>query len=177
MKLRRLALVLSVWTCAHASAHAATPEIESWLDMAQICEALVFDQDNTALDGYRPAAPLINVTGLAETAIAHPSTPLIASAVSASGRWVMCIIAAQPPRDANKAGALIGSWAAAQAQLSQAPDNHMMAFEDVSTFAPVRMRCGDGHMAVIMAFAHDSSSFRLSVTDRLPGSMPSPYPG
>lgn len=151
-----------------------------WLEMSDLCEALVFDQDNTAFDGFDPAEPLVRVQGLREMAVTHPRASLIASAVSQDGNWFMCLVAAMPPLQLGEASSLIGFWAGIQYNLVNRPGNKAVVFDTPRTFAPVRVRCGaDGQLAVIMAFLNDEGAFRIAVTNRLPSKMepPCPAPG
>lgn len=142
--------------------------------MSDVCETIVFDQDEAAFDGFAPADPLVNVQGLREMAVEHRSSSLVASAVTDGSEWFLCIVASNPKLEVKNAGAVVGTWVETQFRRSQELGNEAVIFDDQSTFAPVRVRCGDeDNIAVVMAFEIDSE-FRVGVTNRLPSQVASP---
>ncbi|MEM6410459.1 MAG: hypothetical protein AAF683_02860 [Pseudomonadota bacterium] len=142
--------------------------------MSDMCETIVFEQNEAAFDGFAPANPLINVQGLREMAVAHASSSLVAGAASDGSEWFMCIVASNPKLEVKNAGAVIGTWTGTQFRRSQELGNEAVVFDDQSTFAPVRVRCGDkDNIAVVMAFEIDGE-FRVGVTNRLPSQVANP---
>lgn len=142
--------------------------------MSDICETIVFDQDEADLDGFAPADPLVNVPGLREMAVAHASSSLVASVVTDESEWFLCIVARSPKLEVKNAGAVVGAFTGTQFRRSKEPGNEVVVFDDQSTFAPVRVRCGGkDNLAVIMAFAIDGE-FRVGVTNRLPSQVANP---
>lgn len=165
--------LLMAATCS-TLAFAEPRKTDDWLEMADTCEAIVFEQEEAVFDGLSPASPLVNVQGLHEVAVTDDSSSLVASAVSDGSQWFLCIVASIPKLKVKDAGAVIGAWSGTQFRRSKEPGNEAVVFDDQSTFAPVRVRCGDmGQLAVVMAFAIDGE-FRIGVTNRLPSSVPDP---
>lgn len=142
--------------------------------MSEICETIVFDQDEAAFDEFASADPLVNVQGLREVAVAHESSSLVASAVTDESEWFLCVVASSPRLEVKNAGAVIGAWTGAQFRRVKEPGNEVVVFDDQSTFVPVRVRCGDkDNIAVVMAFEIDGE-FRVGVTNRLSSQAANP---
>ena len=161
-------------TLFSASAFAETRQADAWIEMSDMCETIVFDQDEAAFDGFAPADPLVNVQGLREMAVAHASSSLVASAVTDESEWFLCVVASSPKLEVKNAGAVIGAWTGTQFLRVKEPGNEAVVFDDQSTFAPVRVRCGDkDNIAVVMAFEIDRE-FRVGVTNRLPSQVANP---
>lgn len=169
-----IVIFLLVATSVSTSAFAEPQQADAWLEMSDACETIVFDQDEAVFDGLAPADPLVNVQGLREVAVAHESSSLVASAVTDEKQWFLCIVASNPKLEVENAGAVIGAWSGTQFRRSKEPSNEAVVFDDQSTFAPVRVRCGDrDHIAVVMAFEIDGE-FRIGVTNRLPSKVANP---
>ncbi|AXT42540.1 hypothetical protein K4L02_10920 [Phaeobacter inhibens] len=169
-----IAKFLLVVTIGGTPAFAEPNQAAAWLEMSDACEAIVFNQDESVFDGFAPAEPLVNVQGLREVAVAHESSSLIASVVSDGRQWFLCIVASNPKLEVKNAGAVIGAWSGTQFSRSKESGNEAVAFDDQSTFAPVRVRCGDiDNIAVVMAF-ETNGEFRIGVTNRLPSKVANP---
>lgn len=169
-----IAKCFSLLALFSTSAFAETRQADAWIEMSDMCETIVFDQDEAAFDGFAPADPLVNVQGLREMAVAHASSSLVASAVNDGREWFLCIIASHPKLEVKNAGAVIGTWAGIQFRRSKELGNETVVFDDQSTFAPVRVRCGyKDNITVVMAFQIDGE-FRVGVTNRLPSQVANP---
>lgn len=157
-----------------APAFAEPQQADAWNEMSDLCETIVFKQNEAAFDEFAPADPLINVQGLREIAVAHASSSLVASAVTDGSEWFMCIVASRPKLEVKNAGAVIEIWRETQLRRAKKPGNAAVVFDDQATFAPVRVRCGDiDHIAVVMAF-RIGDEFRIGVTNGLPSKVANP---
>lgn len=161
-------------TFVSTSAFAEPQQADAWLEMSDACETIVFEQDEAVFDGLAQANPLVNVQGLREMAVAHEGSSLVASAVTDERQWFLCIVASNPKLEVKNAAAVIGAWTGTQFRRTQEPGNEAVVFDDKSTFAPVRVRCGDmDNFVVVMAF-EINGEFRIGVTNRLPSNVPNP---
>ncbi|WP_166418941.1 hypothetical protein [Cochlodiniinecator piscidefendens] len=171
---RVIPLVLLVLSICGASANAQSRELSDWLEMSDVCEALVFDSDDSVFDSFAPAEPIVDYLGYEDVILSHPSSSLVVSAVSHSNHWFLCTVASNPPLDIRDADALKSTWAEIQFNLAQEPNNAAIDFGEGTIFAPVRVRCGaEGKLAVIMAFTIDGE-FKIGVNDSLPSRFENP---
>ena len=149
--------------------------MQHWVEMSNLCEAVVRDQITYRLKELEYSEPLINVTGLQEISVKHPTLSLNASAVSDGQEWFMSVISADPAVKVSEAGALIGAWSGVQDSLIQTTEFSGVIFNDGRTFQPVRVQCNENDkMTVVLAFQAESDEFRIGVTNRLPSNVENP---
>ncbi|MGX9357502.1 hypothetical protein ACS3SW_20665 [Roseobacteraceae bacterium S113] len=143
--------------------------------MAGLCESLITDQNSSPFKSYEPTTSLVQVDGLKEISVSHHKSALTASAVSDTDHWFLCLVAADPPIEAQEAEELIGAWSSYQYNLIKNSTAIAVIFSDEKTIEPVRVECKlENRIVVVLGFISDRGDFQVGVTNRLPSMVESP---